>query len=92
MKFQNEYQEKLVSAQNAVKVVKSGDWVDYSFCLGQPVALDKALAARKGELSDVKVRGALRLSPLVITEVDPEREHFCYNSWHFSGLERKLSD
>ncbi len=92
MNFQNEYQKKLVSGQTAVKVVKSGDWIDYSFGLGQPVALDKALAVRKGELSDVKVRGALRFSPLAITEVDPEREYFCYNSWHFSGLERKLSD
>ena len=92
MNFQKEYQAKLVSAQTAVNVVKSGDWVDYSFCLCQPVALDKALAARKEELIDVKVRGGLRMLPLAITEVDPQREHFCYNSWHFSGLERKLSD
>lgn len=92
MDLKREYQAKLVSAETAVNVVKSGDWVDYSFCLGQPVALDKALAARKTELMDIKVRGALRMLPLAITEVDPEREHFCYNSWHFSGLERKLSD
>ena len=29
MDFAKEYQEKLVTADEAVKVVKSGDWVDY---------------------------------------------------------------
>lgn len=86
------YESKLVSAEEAVKVVKSGDWVDYSFCLGQPVALDKALAARKDELTDVKVRGGLTLFPLEIVECDPKQEHFSFVSWHLGGYERKLSD
>ena len=92
MSLKHEYQSKVVSAEEAVKVVKYGDWVDYSFCLGQPIALDKALARRKNELHDVKIRGGLRMSPLAVADVDPDREHFCYNSWHFSGLERQLSD
>jgi len=87
-----EYQSKLVSAVQAVKVVKSGDWVDYNFGLAQPIVLDQALAARKEELLDIKVRGGMMLNPLKIVEDDPLREHFCYNSWHFSGLERKLHD
>lgn len=86
------YKSKFVSAEEAVQVVKSGDWVDYSFCLAQPVALDKALAARKDELSDVKVRGGLVLRPLEIIECDPEGTHFSYLSWHLGGYERKLSD
>ena len=49
------YQQKLTTADEAVKVVKSGDWVDYGWCTGTPVALDKALAARMGELEDVKL-------------------------------------
>ena len=32
MDFAKEYQQKLVSADEAVKCVKSGDWVDYSKC------------------------------------------------------------
>ncbi len=87
-----EYQSKLVSATEAVKIVKSGDWVDYSFCLGQPVALDKALAARRDELKDVKIRGGLCLSPLAVVECDDTQEHFTYVSWHLGGYERKLSD
>ena len=40
------YQKKLTSAAEAVKVVKSGDWVDYGWCTNHPYTLDKALAAR----------------------------------------------
>ena len=50
------YQKKLTSAAEAVKVVKSGDWVDYGWCTNHPYTLDKALAARQNELKDVKVR------------------------------------
>ena len=56
MSYQELYQKKLTTAQEAVKVVKSGDWVDYTWATSVPVALDKALAARKDELTDVKVR------------------------------------
>ena len=51
MDYQKLYQKKLTTAQEAVKVVKSGDWVDYGWCTNMPVALDKALAARKDELT-----------------------------------------
>ena len=44
MSFLEEYKQKLVSADEAVKIVKSGDWVDYGWCTGTPDALDKALA------------------------------------------------
>ena len=54
MSYQELYQKKLTTAQEAVKVVKSGDWVDYTWATSVPVALDKALAARKDELTDVR--------------------------------------
>ena len=57
MDYQAMYQQKLTTPEEAVKVVKSGDWVDYTWCTNHPVALDKALAARKDELTDVKIRG-----------------------------------
>ena len=78
MDFQKEYQQKLVSADEAVKIIKSGDWVDYGWCTGTPDALDKALAKRTDELKDVKLRGG-----------EDAGEHFCWNSWHMSGIERK---
>lgn len=92
MDYKQEYGLKVTTAAQAVKVVKSGDWVDYNFALAQPVMLDKALAARKGELRDVQVRGGFALRPLEIVSTDPTREHFCYHSWHLSGYERRLSD
>ena len=89
MDFQKEYQQKLVSADEAVKIIKSGDWVDYGWCTGTPDALDKALAKRTDELKDVKLRGGILLKPLAIFEREDAGEHFCWNSWHMSGIERK---
>ena len=90
MDFSQEYQSKLKTADEAVKVVQSGDWVDYGWCTGTPDALDRALAKRTDELRDVKVRGGILLKPLAIFEREDAGEHFCWNSWHMGGLERKL--
>ena len=90
MDFSQEYQSKLNTADEAVKVVQSGDWVDYGWCTGTPDALDRALARRTDELRDVKVRGGILLKPLAIFEREDAGEHFCWNSWHMGGLERKL--
>ena len=53
MSYQEQYKQKLTSAQEAVKAVKSGDWLDYGWSVCSPNALDKALAERMGELTDV---------------------------------------
>lgn len=90
MDFSQEYQSKLKTADEAVQVVQSGDWVDYGWCTGTPDALDRALARRTDELRDVKVRGGILLKPLAIFEREDAGEHFCWNSWHMGGLERKL--
>ena len=89
MDLQKVYQEKLTTAQEAVKVVKSGDWLDWGWCTGTPDALDKALAARMSELHDIKIRGGILLKVPEIFKVENAPEHFCWNSWHMSGIERK---
>lgn len=89
MDFQKEYQQKLVSADEAVKIIKSGDWVDYGWCNGTPDVLDQALAKRTDELKDVKLRGGILLKPLAVFEREDAGEHFSWNSWHMSGIERK---
>lgn len=91
-KYLEEYRQKLRTPAEAVKAVKSGDWVDYAVALGFPVLLDAALAKRRDELTDVKIRGNLMFGPLRTVECDQTREHFFYNSWHCSGYERKLCD
>ena len=40
------YKQKLTSTADAVKVIKSGDWVDYGWAVTTPVALDAALSQR----------------------------------------------
>ena len=89
MDYSQEYKQKLVSADEAVKVIKSGDWVDYGWCNGTPDVLDKALAKRTDELKDVKLRGGILLKPLAVFEREDAGEHFSWNSWHMSGIERK---
>lgn len=92
MDFISEYRSKLRTPQEAVKIVKSGDWIDYATNLAFPELLDEALARRAEELKDVKIRGNLIFKPLRTVEADPLREHFIYNSWHCSAYERKLCD
>jgi len=54
MAWHEEYKRKLVSAEEAVKVVKSGDTVSFGFPR-QPSLLTAALAARSEELENVEM-------------------------------------
>ncbi|MBR5470498.1 MAG: butyryl-CoA:acetate CoA-transferase [Oscillibacter sp.] len=90
MNYQELYQQKLTTAEEAVKVVKSGDWVDYTWCCSHPVALDKALAARKDELFDVKVRGGVTMWMPEICKAEDAGDHFTWHSWHCTGVDRKI--
>ncbi|MDO5414114.1 MAG: acetyl-CoA hydrolase/transferase C-terminal domain-containing protein [Bacillota bacterium] len=91
-RYYEDYKKKLTTPDEAVKCIKSGDWVDYTVSLGFPILCDEALAKRRDELFDVKIRGNLIFGPIKAVECDPDREHFTYNSWHCSGYERKLCD
>ena len=90
--YSREYRQKLRTPEEAVQVIKSGDWVDYTSSLGMPVLLDRALAKRRDELQDVKIRGNLIPGPIEVAECDESQEHFVYHSWHCSSYERKLCD
>lgn len=89
MSFINEYQQKLVAAEEAVKIIKTGDWLDYGWCTTTPVALDEALAKRMNELTDIKVRGAILLWVPEIFKIENPANHFIWNSAHMGGIERK---
>ena len=91
MDYQARYREILRTPEEAVKLVKDGDWVDYSQTCSFPQALDRALAARSGELRDVKIRNAISMLPVATVENDPGHS-FTYNLWHCSGLDRKYLD
>ena len=82
------YRQKLTTADEAVKIIKSGDWVDYGFCAIQPRVLDEALARRAPELEDVKVRGGISLWKPAIFDIEDPASHIIFNSHHMSGVER----
>src|SRR5665647_122850 len=91
--YQQMYKDKLRTAEEAMKVVKSGDWIDYAMFNGKPVACDQALAARKDELKDIKIMAAVTVPPIPDTILkDPMGEVFTYNDQHFSALTRILQE
>lgn len=90
MNYQEVYRQKLTTADEAVKAVKSGDWVDYGWCTDTPDVLDQALARRADELTDVKVRGGVLLRRPAIFSIPDAGSHFSWNSAHMSGIERKM--
>jgi acyl-CoA hydrolase len=81
-----------VSPEHAAGLVQSGMWLDYGASHCQPDVFDKALAARKDELQNVKIRSCLSLRPRAVIEVDPEGKSFHMFSWHFSGYDRRKHD
>ncbi|MSS95263.1 butyryl-CoA:acetate CoA-transferase [Eubacterium sp. BL-380-WT-2B] len=91
MSFIKEYAEKLVTAEEAVKVVKSGDWLDYGWCSATARELDKALAAYmvENDLVDLKIRGGILMWVPEIFKIENPADHITWNSWHMSGVERK---
>lgn len=92
MTIMEQYRAKLKSPEEAVKLVKDGDWVDYGSNNSFPHILDQALAKRKDELGTVYVRGNLIQGPVRVMEEDPDMETFVYQTWHCSAYERKKAD
>lgn len=83
---------KTITAEAAAGLVKSGMWLDYGAVLAQPMAFDKALAARVAELRDIKIRSCISFPPRAVLEADPGGAHVYMMSLHFSGYDRKMHD
>jgi acyl-CoA hydrolase len=88
MDIQKDYQQKLTTAEEAVKKVKSGDRVEYGAFNGKPVLCDKALAARHNELQDVVIYAVTTVPPVPETVKYPQA--FTYMDWHFSKINRVM--
>lgn len=87
------YKEKLISAENAAKLVKPGDMIDIGLFNGKSVEFVRALADRKDELSDIVLLTSVTMPPIpeVITK-DPKGEVFTYMDYHFSPISRILQE
>ncbi len=88
MSWTNAYKEKLCAADEAVKAIKSNDWVMLSGNAAAPFALMKALAKRAGELENVT------LSHVLLMGEDPfsapgARDVFHHNSLFVGPADRK---
>ncbi|SPD72310.1 Acetyl-CoA hydrolase/transferase [uncultured Desulfobacterium sp.] len=92
MNFSEEYKNKLISAEEAAGLVKSGMWVDYGSILSFPSLVDEELAKRVSALEGVKIRSCLSLKDPEVLKADPDGNHFIYNEWHLSEHTRRHHD
>lgn len=90
--IQDEFKKKSMSCDEAAKLVKNGNWVDFCQVGAFPQGMDEAISKRVGALSDIKLRNAITLKPVSCLENDPDGSTFTYNLWHCSGIDRKYID
>jgi 4-hydroxybutyrate CoA-transferase len=88
MSWVDDYKKKLVTAEDAVSVIKSSDRVYISGNAATPYVLMNALASRKDELEDVELVHVLLLGDDPLSR--PEMEgHFRHNSLFVGPADRK---
>jgi 4-hydroxybutyrate CoA-transferase len=88
MGWLDQYREKQRSAEDAVKIVKSGDQVYYGGNAAIPLALVRALAGRYHELENVQLSHVLLLGEDPLSR--PEMEgHFRHNSLFVGPADRE---
>jgi len=92
MNLQADYFSKFKTADEAVKIVKSGDTVVYGEFVMVSMLLDKAFAKRVPELENITLRATTCPFPPAAVMADPKMEHLMYNDWHYSPASRKLGD
>lgn len=88
-RWKEEYQKRLLTADQAAQLVKSGDWIEYGFGITSGRDFDEALAKRKDELKDVKIRCDIGAYQHFTAEADPTGEVFTWNSWHVAAFDKK---
>lgn len=89
-RWKEEYQKKLVTADQAAQLVQSGDWIEYGFGITSGRDFDEALAKRVNELKDVKIRCDIGAYQHFTAEANPEGDVFTWNSWHVSAHDKKF--
>lgn len=90
--FRRQYEEKLISAEKAVELVKPGDHIFFSEFAMFPKLLDEALADRIHELHDLELHSVFYTQIPKVIEADPKHEHIIMQDWHFGPTSRRLAD
>ena len=86
------YKQKLITPDQAARMVKSGDFIFYGEFALFPEAIDEALAKRVDELENVDIRSVCFTKVPMVSRVDPERKHFMLHDHHFGVISRRLYD
>ncbi len=85
LKYADEYARKFTFAENAVKVIESGNRVIYAFGICSINELDRALAMRRDELHDVKIICNDISCGYYAMDADFTRRHFIFHEGIYSG-------
>ena len=88
MSWVDDYRKKLVTAEEAVSVISSGDRIYVSGNAATPYFLMRALASRKDELEDVELSHVLLLGEDPFSKPGMEG-HFRHNSLFVGPADRK---
>jgi acyl-CoA hydrolase len=81
------YAARKMSADDAIRQVRDGDFIVVPTAVGEPPALLKALSAHRREFRDVKVAQILAVQPYAY--IDPETvEHVRHVAFFYSGVTR----
>jgi 4-hydroxybutyrate CoA-transferase len=86
--WRTRFHHKLVSAQEAVKQVKSGDRVVIAHACGEPSSLVEALVARAPELTEVEIVHMVAMGPAKYAQPGMENS-FRHNALFVGGTTRK---
>ena len=87
--FLQEYQKKMISAQTAAEMVKSGMSLDWGYSFSKPVAIDMELAKRVHELRGVSIKSTTCPGHFYVFDADQTGEAYTYVSGHCTAPERK---
>lgn len=91
MSWQEIYNNKLTTAENAIKLIKSGDKVVTGFGIGEPFGIERALVEHYKEYNDIEIISMLTLgdSPWCRPEM---KGHFTLNCLFASQSNRSAID
>lgn len=91
--YYSEYQQKLITAEQAAGLIQTGAYILYGSFLTRPIDFDNHLARRINELADIDIfYGAGLIPPLQTAMADPNQTVFTCNSCYFSAVDRKMHD
>lgn len=91
MSWINEYKQKLTNAEEAVKIINSGETVYIGTCSSVALVLIDALWNRREELENVKIASSLISKPTPLFD-ETKGNPFTFGTFFMGSKERKVRD